>query len=197
MNTQGFGFIALDGGRFVNPAHIVAAEFNPAEPGGVELYDEESGQHYKSRKKKACLVLTLTALEVEESERDYMSGFHLAAASRSQTVNVYGPTAEAVAAWLVSHSEPLAQPEPACCDVCGAEEGMGHLTGCVWGLPELASEPSEPSIVNPAGPVGFALNPGEKCPVCGWYYVAVGAHGDGCHWRPGADVDTNSPEAAQ
>lgn len=82
------------GDCIVNLAHIVKADFKPASAGGEERYDEDSGQHYTTSGHPASLRLTLTALESEDSERDYDSGFHLAAASRSQVETIRGDVAE-------------------------------------------------------------------------------------------------------
>jgi len=75
------------GKEIVNMEHIIRVKYWEPTPGGVEEYNAETGEKEISSPTSAKLVLTLAALELEECSADY-SDFHLAAASRSQTVVV-------------------------------------------------------------------------------------------------------------
>ena len=145
-------FLRLDGGRIVSLAHIVAADFEPAQPARV-VWDDDHGKDIELGPKRARLVITLTALEIETEERDFNSGFHLAAASSSQTRVLFGPQAVAVWEWLerLAWSVEADGPDPA-----GVGDKYMGCPVCQTGLVELA------------GPV-------NKCPNCGAQYDQSGA----------------------
>lgn len=92
-------FIDLGHKRLVNLAHVISADFWPAEPGG-----EDDGEGNVSAPAPARLVLTTTELRAREFGYD---GNYDAAASESVYITVRGDYAET--AWASLQAFALAR----------------------------------------------------------------------------------------
>ena len=88
------------GAEIVNTEHIVMVKFQPARPEEPNHFDEDYGKYRTLPARGARLDVVLTALEVREVAEDLPSSYHLAAASRSQTVTLYNDQAERAWEWF-------------------------------------------------------------------------------------------------